>query len=343
MRLEQLGWNEYFKEMFTRYAGAEEEPGRVVSASSSLYHVAIQKGTILAEATGRLAWDGELPVVGDWVVIRESRISAVLDRQSGLSRNQAGGVTGEQVLAANIDVVFIVTGLDHNFKIRRLERYLVLVSESGARPVVVLNKADLAPSVEAARTAAESVAGGFPVITLSALEGEGLEQLEELMTPGETAVLVGSSGVGKSTIVNRLLGGELQRTRQVRSSDSRGRHTTTNRELIPMPQGWMLIDTPGLRELQLWATSDSLGSTFDDIESLSGGCRFRDCTHQEEPGCAVREAILSGEADAGRLSSYHKLQREISHLEAKQDEQVAHQRKAETKRFHKMIRRFHHR
>ena len=246
------------------------------------------------------------------------------------------------MLAANIDVVFIVTGLDRDFSARRLERYLVLVSESGARPVIVLNKADLSPSVEAARAVAESVAAGAPIITLSALEGEGLEHLDELMSPGETAVLVGSSGVGKSTIVNRLSGGELQRTQQVRSSDGRGQHTTTRRELILMPPGWMLIDTPGLRELQLWATSDGLEGVFDDIEAFAAECRFRDCTHQDEPGCAVHQAMLNGSIDAGRLSSYHKLQREISHLEAKQDERAAQLRKAETKRFHKMIRRFPH-
>ncbi|MCP5119525.1 MAG: ribosome small subunit-dependent GTPase A, partial [bacterium] len=243
MRLEQLGWNEYFQALFAEFPG--QEAGRVVRAAKGRYRVATEDGERSCTAAVE-------PVVGDWVALRGERIKAVLERRTKLSRKRPGGVTAEQVLAANVDVALLVSGLGGDYNPNRLERYLALAWESGARPVIVLNKADLASEAETVRQEAERLGMGAPVVLVSALTGEGLDDLAGQIHAGETAVLLGSSGVGKSTILNRLLGAELQRTNEVRASDGRGRHTTTRRELIGTPQGWLLIDTPGLRELQLW-------------------------------------------------------------------------------------------
>jgi ribosome biogenesis GTPase len=246
----------------------------------------------------------------------------VLERKSRFVRKVAGSVVAEQVVAANVDVVLLVAGLDGDFNPRRLERYLVLAHDSGARPVIVLSKADLAEDLAGAIEAARSVGGpDVPVHAVSAPRDEGYDALAEYLEPGRTVALLGSSGVGKSTIVNRLAGEELQRTQEVRATDGRGRHTTTHRQLILLPAGGLLMDTPGMRELQLWDVDEGVEETFADVEELAASCRFPNCEHDSEPGCAVRAAIAEGRLTSERLASYQKLVRELQVLTARQDRQ----------------------
>ena len=279
----------------------------------------------------------ELPAVGDWVAVQpgpaegKAVVRAVLPRQSAFVRKEAGAHTEGQVVAANVDVVFLVNGLDHDLNLRRLERYLTVVWESGAAPVVLLNKADLCPDVEERIGEVQTVALGVPVLAISATSGDGLEALDGHMAEGRTAAFLGSSGVGKSTIINRLLGAEVLKTSPVRSDDSRGRHTTTHRELIHVPGRGIVIDTPGMRELRLWADEDGLGRAFADVEALAAQCRFRDCAHRGEPGCAVQAALAEGTLDPGRWLSYGKLQRELRHLEQRQNHKARLAQKARGK------------
>jgi ribosome biogenesis GTPase len=245
------------------------------------------------------------------------------------------------VLAANIDVALLVMGLDGDFNLRRQERYLVAAWQSGARPAIVLNKADLHEDVEGRLTASQASAPGVPVVALSAATGEGLDQLDQIAGAGETALLMGSSGTGKSTLLNRLLGEDRQRTNSVRESDSRGRHTTTDRGLFLLPSGWLLVDTPGIRELQLWADEDAVDRAFADIDDLARECRFRDCRHQGEPGCAVASAVESGDLDEARLGSFNKLQREIAYTNRRQDQSAALAEKRRWKAIHKAHRKLY--
>jgi ribosome biogenesis GTPase len=270
----------------------------------------------------------DYPSVGDWVALARPHggralIHAVLPRRSRFLRKVAGSETEAQVVAANIDVIFIVGGLDDDFNLRRIERYLVTAWEGGATPVVVLNKADLTAAVEERIAEVTTIAPGVPVHPVSCRSGEGLAALQTYLAPGRTVALIGSSGVGKSTIINRLAGFDRQRTRDVRASDSRGRHTTTNRELVLLPGGGLLIDTPGMRELQLWNVGDALGDAFDDIRDAAAGCHFRDCRHETEPRCAVKAAVAEGRIKAERLENYRRLQRELDHLAVRQDERQA--------------------
>jgi ribosome biogenesis GTPase / thiamine phosphate phosphatase len=264
----------------------------------------------------------DLPVTGDWVAVRQVEARTVLiehvfPRRSWISRRAAGRRDVEQMLAANVDLAFLVTGLDGDYNPRRLERYLAVAREGGVEPVIVLNKADVCAE---ASTIAEEVRHTLRVanvLPISARSGLGCDRIQAMLAPGLTAVLLGSSGAGKSTLLNRLLGTEVNRTQPVRESDSRGRHTTTHRQLIELPSGAALIDTPGLREIQLWAGQDSIAAVFDDIEALAVHCRFRDCTHSTEPGCAVRDTV-----DPGRLHSYHKLRQEsLRHTEMRTEKQ----------------------
>ena len=326
--LNEYGWDPGLEEVFSLYYQGGLVPGRVVLEERGVLDVATESGTWRAALSGRLrhhaAGSGELPAIGDWVALELSdldgvaRIRAVLPRRSKISRKVAGALAVEQLLAANVDVVLLVMGLDGDFNVRRLERLLVLAWESGARPVVVLNKLDLCPDPGDSVLQVEEVAPGVPVVTTTALGGE-VEELSPLLVPGETVVLLGSSGVGKSTLLNRLYGGDLLRTASVRSSDDRGRHTTTHRRLVQLPGGCLLIDSPGLREIQLWDSDEGLEAVFEDIRELATGCRFRDCTHQDEPSCAVRASVESGELDTMRLESLRKLESETASLERRRD------------------------
>jgi ribosome biogenesis GTPase / thiamine phosphate phosphatase len=322
--------------------------GRVVREHRGLYRVQTEDGEVVAENAGRLRHDAlsrlDLPAVGDFVALRPSHpgraiVHAVLPRRSVFLRRAAGVETGEQVLAANVDTVFLVSALDRDFNPRRIERYLVLALDSGARPVVVLNKADLCDDVAPLVREVEALAPAVPIHPVAGKAGQGLEALAQYLKPAETVAFLGSSGVGKSTIINRLLGEEAMATGAVRASDQRGRHTTSHRQLLRLPGGALVIDTPGMRELQLWATDESMGAAFDDVESLAAQCRFRDCGHGGEPGCAVERAVGEGRLDAGRLESYHKLQRELGHLRTQQDLRAQLEQKRQGRALHRAARK----
>jgi ribosome biogenesis GTPase / thiamine phosphate phosphatase len=319
--LERLGWNDELARSFEVHAPGLE-PGRVAVQHRGFWEVVTERGDTLVEITGRLrheAEPGELPVVGDWVALRDGQIDAVLPRASKFSRKTPWTEIAEQVLVANVDVVFLVMGLDErDFKVRRLERYLTTAWEGGATPVVVLNKADLAFDLDTQIGETEAVAFGVPIDVVSAETGEGIERLRRHFAGNPTVALLGSSGVGKSSIINRLLGEEHFRIGDVRS-DGRGRHTTAHRELVAVPGGGVIIDTPGLRELQLWETDGGLDQAFVDVAELIAQCRFSDCEHRTEPGCAVKAALSDGSLPAERWESYQKLQRELARLERKFD------------------------
>jgi ribosome biogenesis GTPase / thiamine phosphate phosphatase len=336
---EEIGWAHYAPQSthdssLGRVASAR---GRVALVHRDQFIVWTANGEITATISGHLRhMDSDPPCVGDWVTLREgSVISQVLPRRTQLSRKEPGKRMREQVLAANMDLLFIVSGLDRDYNPRRLERYLVLAYESGARPIIVLNKADLRSDLPDVIRLTERHAPGVPVLAVSALQQWDLDGIARHIEPGETAALIGSSGAGKSTIVNALLGEARQRTTAVREDDSKGRHTTTHRELIRMPGNWLLMDLPGLRELQLWADPERIDSAFADIAELAQQCRYRDCTHSEEPGCAVRAAAL----DPERLRSYRKLQRELHHLELQTDIHRAREERKKWNAIEKDIRR----
>jgi ribosome biogenesis GTPase / thiamine phosphate phosphatase len=324
--LETLGWAPFFDAEFEPYKHDGFIPARVAAQHRGEYALLAEMGELRAETTGALRHaaltPGDLPAVGDWVAAspngERAVIQAVLPRQTAFVRKAAGERTDEQVLAANVDVAFLIAALDGDLNPRRLERYLAGAWESGAKPVVVLTKRDLCHDVEASVAVAESAAIGVPVHALSATTGEGLDELEPYFAGNRTAALLGSSGVGKSTLVNSLSGRDLLPTAAVRA-DGRGRHTTTHRQLVLLPSGGLILDTPGLRELQLWDSSDGLAETFDDIEALTLRCRFADCGHDTEPGCAVGEALRNGWLAPERLRSYRKLQRELRALALRAD------------------------
>lgn len=332
LTLDDLGWTPRFAAAFDAYRADGVGPARVSLEHTHIYRVIAPDGERLARVSGRLrhaaTGRADFPAVGDWVVVEaaagggDARITAVLPRATHFSRRAAGNPTEEQVVAANIDVVFLVSGLDHDFNPRRIERYLVTAWESGAAPVIVLNKADLVndPAVFVADVSA--LAAGVPVYAVSAKRPESMAALRDHLGPGRTAALLGSSGVGKSSIANTLIGEEILRTRAVRESDSRGRHTTTGRQLVLLPGGGILIDTPGMRELQLWDTGEAVAGAFADIESIGESCRFRDCRHAGEPGCAVAAAVASGMLPPARLESYRKLQGEQAFQAVQQDERA---------------------
>jgi ribosome biogenesis GTPase len=322
MSLHSLGWGERLqRELELLRAARDPElltPARVVVEHRGAYQLIADDGPRTAELTGRLrraALDKrDLPAVGDWVVLEPSgRIDAVLPRTSVFVRKAAGLRPEPQVIAANVDVVFVVTSANADFNPRRIERYVTAVRDSGSAPLLVINKTDLCDDVDALLASLGAAAVGLPVARVSALERRGLERLAPYLAQSSTIALVGSSGVGKSTIANWLLDREAFDTGDIREHDARGRHTTTHRELIALPGGGALIDTPGMREFSPWADEADLAGSFADIEALAQGCRFIDCQHQGQPGCAVREAVATGGLDAARLEHYGKLRSELAH------------------------------
>lgn len=348
MKLETIGWSSFHSEQFAPFSHEGLVPGRVALEHRGAYTVWTADGETDAVLAGRVrraaAERGDLPTVGDWVALRRASgarttVRAVLERLGAFYRKVPGARVERQVVAANVDAVFVVTGLDGDYNLRRIERYLTIVYDGGASPVVVLNKADVCDDLDARVAAVEAVAAGVPVVALSARSG-AVEPLEAFLRPARTVALIGSSGAGKSTIANALLGRDVLRTGAVRVGDDRGRHTTTRRELFLLPGGALLVDTPGLREIQAWASGDEdgLDSAFTDVASLARGCRFGDCRHAGEPGCAVAEALEDGTLDAGRLSSYRTLERELAHAATKQDERLRLAQKQRWKAIHKAMR-----
>ena len=347
--LDRLGWDDHFAEHFEGLDAEGFVAARIAAEHRGAYIVYTEGGALRAELAGRMRHNAtarsELPAVGDWVAadihagegvrgVSRSRpaapreedglamIHAVLPRRSQFSRNVAGFATEEQILAANIDSTFITTSLTAELNLRRLERYLTLAWAGGAKPVIVLTKADLGEDLAEAVDRVETVAVGVPVHMTSSVTGDGIEELNSYFEAHRTVALLGSSGVGKSSLVNALLGQELQDVQDLRN-DGKGRHTTTRRELILLPNGGLMIDTPGMRELQLWDDTGGLQEAFEDIGSVAAECRFRDCRHEQEPGCAVLQSVANGSLPQERLDSYRKLQRELHHLHLKQDRRAA--------------------
>ncbi|MDD3179099.1 MAG: ribosome small subunit-dependent GTPase A [Opitutaceae bacterium] len=343
MKLAALGWDESFAAAFAPHAAAGLQPARVICELKHAYALHTGHDEILGECTGRLlhtaASRADLPAVGDWVAARPRAadprrvdIHAVLPRRTKFSRREPHEPGVEQIIAANVDTVFLVSALDAEFNLRRIERYLAVAWESGAQPVIVLNKSDLCPATDARHLEVEAIAPGVPVVALSAGTGNGFAQLRPWLKQGRTLALLGSSGVGKSTLVNLMMRDDVQVTQETRSADDKGRHTTARRELFVAPSGMLIIDTPGLRELQIWEAD--IGDTFADIAELAARCKFRDCTHGPEPGCAVRAALEGGVLDAGRWTSFQKLAREQAFVARQTDRRAAQANKAKWKKLH---------
>jgi ribosome biogenesis GTPase len=328
MPLSELGWSSFFASHFEEYRSQGYSAMRIVRVNKGKYIAWNGTGEFSCEVTGKFKFQakgkGSFPTVGDWVVAsvipneQKAIIHALLPRKSAFSRKTAGPSSAEQVIAANIDTVFIVSGLDQNFNLRRIERYLTLAWDSGVVPVVLLNKSDLCPDAEVKKGEVEAIAPGVDVCMISAKQQSGMAVLSDHIQTGKTIAFIGSSGVGKSTIINALLGTDRLAVSEVSELGSRGRHTTTFRELIIIPSGGMVIDTPGMREIQVWGDETGLKQAFDDIEELAKNCRFKNCAHETEPGCAVQEAELNGSLESKRLENYLKLKKEFAYLSDRQ-------------------------
>ncbi|SMC25140.1 ribosome biogenesis GTPase [Clostridium acidisoli DSM 12555] len=328
MKLSKYGWNEKLEQAFKKYYELGMNPGRVFVENKNIYKVYTEIGEIEGKVSGKFQYEtvgkDEFPAVGDWVAVdireeeKSGTIHEVLKRSSCFFRKTAGAVTEAQVIASNFNYVFIVTSLNFNFNLRRIERYLTIALNSGGIPVIILSKADLCENVEEKIQEVRDIAFGVEVYAISSLNGEGINDLLNLLQSGLTAAVVGSSGVGKSTLLNKLAGKNLMETSEIREEDSKGKHTTTKRQLFLLPSGGIIIDTPGTRELGLWDTKESFSDVFNDIEELSTQCKFRDCKHENEPGCNVKAALESGILDEKRFESYRKLLRENIYIENKQ-------------------------
>ncbi|MEO8571304.1 MAG: ribosome small subunit-dependent GTPase A [Chloroflexota bacterium] len=321
--IEVLGWDPAWAETFAPHAAEGRRAARVLAVHRETSIVRDESGDRPAAVSGSFRFEAlataDYPTVGDWVALGDDGvIVAVLPRRSAFKRMAAdgsrrvAGLDDEQIMASNIDIALLVAGLDNDFNLRRIERYLAIAWSSSIAPVVVLNKSDLAEDIDSRLVAVESIAHGVPTVAVSAWTGAGLQELREHLRPGMTAAILGSSGVGKSTMVNALLGEDRQKTAEVRGSDSRGRHTTTHRELFELPGGALLVDTPGIRALEVLGADEGLDSAFDDVTELANACRFSDCAHEGEPGCAVREALADGRLSEDRLASHRKLEKEIA-------------------------------
>ncbi|MBN2658750.1 MAG: ribosome small subunit-dependent GTPase A [Spirochaetales bacterium] len=346
MSLEQWGWDSHFRNLYEPFRTQGLLPGRITSESRHIYEVLTEEKEYSCRVSGHYMYTAvnrsDYPTVGDWVLLRLSDDSAVIEkllpRKSAFSRKRAGLETEEQVIAANADYIFLVFGLDggRNFSRGALERFLTRSWDSGATPVIVLNKIDLCDDAQSYYIEAENISSGAAVHLTSAITGEGLESLRSYLQEGKTVAFTGFSGVGKSALINSLAGEEIMKTGEQRESDLKGRHTTTSKSLIRLESGAILIDSPGIKELQLWGSEESLESAFEDIAQLSASCRFGDCSHSGEPGCAVQEALSSGALDHNRFENYLDLQRELRFLERKQDARQALEEKVKWKKIAKL-------
>lgn len=344
MNLERYGWNERFQSLFESLTDSEVVPARVIRVDRGASLVETETQTLRATRAGNLHPEGESgsPAVGDWVGVERSGDSGViriiLPRAGAMARRRPGAAEAEQVVAANVELVLVVESLERGPNPRRIERATALAWDGGASPVVVLTKADTCPDLEASIERAREGAPYSDVLPVSAVSGVGLGAIEEKLPAGSTAVLLGPSGVGKSTLINRLLGEERLAVGEVRSGDNKGRHTTTHRELVVLPAGGCVIDTPGIRELGLWLDRDAVDMVFPEIEEAAQGCRFGDCRHESEPGCAVHDAVESGAIGSRRLESFLRLRREAENLELRRDESKRHEDRARERSFGKMVR-----
>ncbi len=349
MKLEEIGWRNFFSEQLSNVRNPNLIPGRITSVTGPIYGIETETGRVDAPLSGYFQYTSagraDYPAAGDWVLLRGDSgaymIERVLERSSFFSRKGAGRSCDEQIIAANIDIMFIVASLDggRNFNLRAIERYIVMVRDGGAEPVLLLNKCDLCGDRENFISQACSVSGDIPVYMVSALTGEGMEHVVSLLKPAVTAAFTGPSGAGKSALINSLIGAQIEKTGELRQDDLRGRHTTTHRELFFLSSGAMVIDTPGLRELSPFGTVESLDLAFADIAEASSLCRFRDCTHTDEPGCGVIELVDEGQIDYARYQNYISIRTEIESLNSRKDLGARLERKAKEKKLSKIIRK----
>ncbi len=351
INLNSFGWNSFFEKYFEQYNIQGFEHGRISIENKTNYVVVTNHGEIIGEVSGKYLFEAgkqsDLPKVGDWVVVSlfndytRAVIHNILPRRTKISRKGVDKKIDEQIIVTNVDVVFIVQSLDDNFNVNRLERYLASVHQGGALPVIILNKSDLCDGVSEKLNAVKNRIEAIDIVIASALNKSGVDELLKFTGDGITVAFIGSSGVGKSTLINQLLGTDLLKTNEVRIADSKGKHTTTRRELILLPSGGILIDTPGMREFGLWDTGEGISQTFSEFDDYAGLCKYSDCTHTHESGCAVLKALSEGKISKERYDNYLKLRKELKYLESKQNIQLQLEEKRKWKTIHKEIKQFY--